>query len=84
MSAAARASRETVERFIVLAEKLSEGRNATTAAQSPSAAETAPNAAPAATKPATDTNERQGGKLTDALRQLRETAENSHRKLPKL
>jgi hypothetical protein len=84
MSAAARASRETVERFIVLAEKLSEGRSAATAPQSTPAPSTAPDTAPAAAKPAAPAEGKQSGKLTDALRQLRESAESSARKLPKL
>ncbi len=82
MSAAARASRETVERFIVLAEKLSESRTAGGALpQQTQAAPAAPMPSPQAPAPADAPSD---GKLSKALRQLRESAEDSARKLPKL
>ncbi len=72
MNAAAKASRETVERFIVLAERMTETRHAATAGrQPPPAAAQAPQGPPDET-------------LSRAIRQLRETTEDGIKKLPRL
>lgn len=76
MSAAARASRETVERFIVLAERLSETRSALSADAGGRHRNAAAPAA-AGTQPAADG-------LGQAIRDLRQAAEDSAKKLPKL
>jgi hypothetical protein len=77
MNAAAKASRETVERFIVLAERLSESRGGQPSGRQSRADEA---------KPAEAEKQAPGEEksLTGALRQLRASAEEGTKKLPKL
>jgi hypothetical protein len=74
MNAAAKASRETVERFIVLAERMTESRQTAAVRQGPTAAHAPPPSSQGA----------QDKSLSQAIRQLRETTEDGIKKLPRL